>query len=186
MSWSNICSAVSSSAQWHASRAQRDAQGWTWETKARESIWGSRLGCARTKGQLGNSFGRRKRRRQPVYNSVKGEKKGREREREEREASPQKREEKKKKSPTKHTMRPQWRMNYSRRLRHGLEGPVHREKMAVFNPTKCFLLGSAKGAGCPSQWPPRPLKSAHVLRKDTQEHRSQSPVRAQIRMKSIF
>lgn len=57
MSWSNICSTVSISSQRHASRAQREARGWTWETKERESIWGSCLGCARTKGQLGNSFG---------------------------------------------------------------------------------------------------------------------------------
>lgn len=76
MSWSNICSTVSISSQRHASRAQRDAQGWTWETKAWESIWGSRLGCTRTKGQLGNSFGRRKRsRRQPAYNSARERKK---------------------------------------------------------------------------------------------------------------
>lgn len=125
MSWSNICSAVSSSSQWHASRAQRDARGWTWETKAQESIWGSRPGCARTKGQLWNSFGRCWRRRQPVYNSAT-EKEG------ERRASPQK-------SPTKHTMRPQWRMNYSRRLR-----PVHRQKMAVFHLQNVSFWGVLK------------------------------------------
>lgn len=151
MSWSNICSAVSSSSQWHALRAQRDAQGWTWETKAQESIWGSRLGCARTKGQLGNSFGRCERRRQPVYNSVR-EKEG------ERGASAQKR-------ATKHTMRPQWRMNYSRRLRHGLEDPFTEGKWP-FSPTKCFLFGLAKEAACHSagQW--KSLKSTHVRHKD--------------------
>lgn len=151
MSWSNICSAVSSSSQWHALRAQRDAQGWTWETKAQESIWGSRLGCARTKGQLGNSFGRCERRRQPVYNSVR-EKEG------ERGASAQKR-------PTKHTMRPQWRMNYSRRLRHGLEDPFTERKWP-FSPTKCFLFGLAKEAACHSGGQLKSLKSTHVRPKD--------------------
>lgn len=151
MSWSNICSVVSSSSQWHALRAQRDAQGWTWETKAQESIWGSRLGCARTKGQLGNSFGRCERRRQPVYNSVR-EKEG------ERGASAQKR-------PTKHTMRPQWRMNYSRRLRHGLEDPFTERKWP-FSPTKCFLFGLAKEAACHSGEQLKSLKSTHVRPKD--------------------
>lgn len=131
MSWSNICSTVSISSQRHASRAQRDAQGWTWETKAWESIWGSRLGCTRTKGQLGNSFGRRKRRRrQPAYNSARERKKnvgG------ERRASAQK-------SPTTHIMRPQWRMNYSGSAPARFRGPVHREKMAVFT-YKMFPFG---------------------------------------------
>lgn len=118
MSWSNICSAVSSSSQWHALRAQRDAQGWTWETKARESIWGSRLGCARTKGQLGNSFGRCERRRQPVYNSVR-EKEG------ERGASAQKKTDK---THYEAAMKDELFKEAPARFR----GSVHREKMAVF------------------------------------------------------
>lgn len=122
MSWSNICSTVSNSSQRHASRAQRDAQGWTWETKARESIWGSRLGYARTKGQLGNSFGRPAKEEGNLFiiQPERGKKK-----KGERRASPQK-------SPTKHTMRPQWRMNYSGSAPARFRGLAHRGKMAVF------------------------------------------------------
>lgn len=87
----------------------------------------------------------------PVYNSV-WEKEG------ERGASAQKR-------PTKHTMRPQWRMNYSRRLRHGLEDPFTERKWP-FSPTKCFLFGLAKEAACHSGGQLKPLKSTHVRPKD--------------------
>lgn len=139
MSWSNICSTVSISSQRHASRAQRDAQGWTWETKAWESIWGSRLGCTRTKGQLGNSFGRRKRsRRQPAYNSARERKKmwGERGELLHRKAQ----------------RRTLWGRNegwiIQGALRRGLEGPFTERKWP-FSPTKCFLLGSAKRSRLP-------------------------------------
>lgn len=54
-------------------------------------------------------------------------------------------------------------MNYSRRLRRGSPGENGR-----FQPYKMFPIGVP---AAPQQWPPRPLKSAHVLRKDGQECR---------------
>lgn len=130
MSWSNICSTVSNSSQRHASRAQRDAQGWTWETKARESIWGSRLGYARTKGQLGNSFGRPAKEEGNLFI-----------------IQPERGKKRKGRGELLHRKARQntlWGRNegwiIQGALQHGLEGSLTEGKWP-FSPTKCFLFG---------------------------------------------